>query len=399
MNRKVKRFITAICICLPFLLASCSSQGWSWAESTDVEIVLNQESDHYIAETDAPYYWGWGQPATVIAKGNGGYYLYDSDSCLLLYYEAGTETVSPLCSRPNCQHDSEECSAYFGSYYIDCIQYVNDAVYLTGSPVDDSSEVRLYRISSDGTQRQEVMTLFHADGTVNYRSVIHRGYLYYCLMDQDKTELIRRKLDGTSEAETLYLQDDRWDSAPQLLCYGNYIYLQGTWYTDDTYSELNGTIGRICIQDGSYELLKENVYRAFAVNETTLFYDSGSQIIAVDLESREETAIYDSGIPVYLSCDGEGLCLDNSCGIFLLEANEDTSAAVHTVTLLSEDGSLLSRTIVEGDYTRFLFGDGEIYFCLGAAEDGSGYYQETYYACTRQSLLDGLDEWVSLNVS
>ena len=111
-----------------------------------------------------------------------------------MYFDIATKSYIPLCNKPNCQHDSEECNAFFNNYSIvgdvtyisNYIQYYDGYVYVIA--VDEKSGyVYLYQISPDGSSSKEYMTLYKADlssvnGEVDFHSpnvCIHRGYVYF----------------------------------------------------------------------------------------------------------------------------------------------------------------------------------------------------------------------------
>ena len=92
---------------------------------------------------------------------NGVYFMCSTNSSettgesvsYLLYSDYGSDTVVKLCGRPDCNHENEDCNAYFEN---GCnIFYYNGYLYATesyGSP-GSGAECILYRLDTDGSNR------------------------------------------------------------------------------------------------------------------------------------------------------------------------------------------------------------------------------------------------------
>ncbi|MBR3382586.1 MAG: hypothetical protein IKG85_06060 [Clostridia bacterium] len=87
------------------------------------------------------------------------YYLYDDH---LYFSDKSYKDFMPLCSRPNCSHDSEDCDAFIYTksgiwIYGKHIYYVDDVFDENGSIA--FTEPALWRMRLDGTQHEKLMQL------------------------------------------------------------------------------------------------------------------------------------------------------------------------------------------------------------------------------------------------
>ena len=71
----------------------------------------------------------------------------------LLYGDHGTDTLVKLCGRPDCDHTSQDCNAYFSTMGTS-ICYYDGYLYVT---TISGRSVKLFRINPDGSDRIEVM--------------------------------------------------------------------------------------------------------------------------------------------------------------------------------------------------------------------------------------------------
>jgi len=98
------------------------------------------------------------------------------------YIEWSTGKSVALCSKPNCSHIGEECNAYFPSPRF--IYAYGDYLYIVAEN-NDYSGMSLYRMSFDGSEKEELYSLVQFDEndsgkvTLFYQFIIHKGYGYF----------------------------------------------------------------------------------------------------------------------------------------------------------------------------------------------------------------------------
>lgn len=162
MNKMKKKMIALVLITM-LLLTSCKDKNG--AQSVAVNDV----------EPTATYDWMAGESMVstkrmgITRQGvnnsdhtvtpNGVYFMCGTgkfnengdDISYVLYVDYGSDTVIKLCGRPDCDHNNEDCNAYFEN---GCnIYYDKGYLYATGGVGD---ECILYRMNKDGSNRVEI---------------------------------------------------------------------------------------------------------------------------------------------------------------------------------------------------------------------------------------------------
>jgi hypothetical protein len=139
--------------------------------------------EDYNYETDCQYsydssYCSWKK---IQSDGTGQYIWKDN---FIYYYSSDTDTMTPLCNKPNCLHDMEtdkdrlgDCNAYAKVDPVSYIQYYDGYIYyVSGEALFQDS---LYRVKKDGSKRDKIFTT--DDGIAIDNWLIHRGNFYYAL--------------------------------------------------------------------------------------------------------------------------------------------------------------------------------------------------------------------------
>lgn len=147
----------------------------------------------------------------ILIDAEGGFYWSSSLCPYLLFYDYGLEEALPVCSRPECEHFTDnnafqqnlDCDAYIGAVrhpalYNGKIYYV-DRKGVANPNVDGSLlGMRLFCMNPDGTEKQFIKNLF----TPGYGSpqwvILHRGNLYAMSVESDV-------VDGVASGKTSIL--------------------------------------------------------------------------------------------------------------------------------------------------------------------------------------------------
>ena len=120
----------------------------------------NQAYNLDFVETQEAYYY-IGQKVTE-----------DSFVNLIYFCPRGGNSFQPLCGKPNCKHEDENCNAFCGLE----LGYFDGALYTTNP---DMEKVEIIKMNLDGTDHQPVTTVYPGLGTqrFGYNCRIHHGKL------------------------------------------------------------------------------------------------------------------------------------------------------------------------------------------------------------------------------
>lgn len=353
MKRTVSILLAVI---LLLLLTAC---GGSLESAEVIEVNTDQNSETYVEGEDYQVAVGiFGSTyAHRFTQGEGGYYysIYGTASNLM-FYDTNTGVAIPVCNQPNCSHEGSECNAYLGYLSsVEFIQYYDGNLYLFGHDGIDAGQVELYRVSADGSTRGKIGTIFTVKGdSVTYNAAIHRGYAYATLngagTDKRTVEVHRLSLSGDGESEVVYTFDKSYGGIAFLKAYGNYLYMEFCYYADEDGNGYTGDLYRMNIHTGETELLVTNCKYDFVANEEYLFYNRDSEVIAHNLETREETVILNNSYSNYMALDGNYLCCDNRSGQFLASAFDGLEVTEpRTITIIDMTDLSVVKTLIVGD--------------------------------------------------
>ena len=105
----------------------------------------------------------------------------------------GGDTFQPLCSKPNCQHNDENCNAWCDGL---CFGYYNGALYTAGNSRGTRSGEEIIKMNLDGTDHKVVTTL--DDSRLKDRTVMaefHHGRLFVMSYADDLDQPQGKQLD------------------------------------------------------------------------------------------------------------------------------------------------------------------------------------------------------------
>ena len=258
----------------------------------NVNYVVGDYDFSYNEKTDSPVGYEWGD----MSESHDGYYVPILGN--IKFLDSKLENCVPLCSNPDCTHNTEECVSYIGRNGISLSSsvYYNDGyVYETGvEKVENTGcDINLYRLKDDGTSFEKYMTLYRLevndDETPGYPEIcIHRGYVYYVIPFQSTMKLQRMKL-GSKEAETVYEMTGDRQNLYRIKAYGNHIFFQaGNFLADNI--DINASIFSYDIDTGKVEKVVENAVSYYGIGINRLYYslDGGVQVYDFEKKTSEE---------------------------------------------------------------------------------------------------------------
>ena len=207
--------------------------------------------------------------------------LYYMKADRLYFFDANTQKSAVVCSKANCNHDSEDCNAYIEG--ANMFMYYDGYVYVSSFVVDVNSDngeveynggVSLDGISSDGSKRVNiysadsgaVLSVKAIDGDIyftaykfrnekDFTDPIHDNYLYkYDLRWNKSTCLYEHNADSEGE-DSSALEIAEGDSKD--------IYILHSWCTDNSNLESDSYVDLFKLEDDQMKLMDswENVDR------------------------------------------------------------------------------------------------------------------------------------------
>ena len=263
-----------------------------------------------------------------VTRAENGYYYWVAANYdgFIMYYDPASGQKVPLCNRPECRHDSEDCNAYFpdfvqwdvssGRYSHRYIQYYQGSIYIIGC--DDKDYACLYRIAADGSSRECDTKLFRADFSPSDGSdpaenqewidpyvTIHRGYAYY--VDQrEKTPVLRRvKLGGSGPEELYTTKGGELPSIYRLEAYGDYLFFQ----THDSMKDSSLPDEGLYVYDikaGKVRMVKQDVIAPYLVTGGILYYYYNGEIRSGSLARGKEKLLVKEAPCKDFFTDGHG---------------------------------------------------------------------------------------------
>ena len=258
----------------------------------NVNYVVGDYDFSYNEKTDSPVGYEWGD----MSESHDGYYVSLQNN--LKFLDSKLENCVPLCSNPDCTHNTEECVSYIyrnGISLSSSVYYNDGYVYETGvEKVENTGcDINLYRLKDDGTSFEKYMTLYRLevndDETPGYPEIcIHRGYVYYVIPFQSTMKLQRMKL-GSKEAETVYEMTGDRQNLYRIKAYGNHIFFQAGNFSADNI-EINASIFSYDIDTGKVEKVVENAVSYYGIGINRLYYslDGGVQVYDFEKKTSEE---------------------------------------------------------------------------------------------------------------
>ncbi len=278
----------------------------------------------------------------------GGFYAINDYTEHIEYIDSATKESVSLCAKPDCNHDNENCNAYF--CFPRNLNLYNGYLYLIVNDFIDTYSYSLYRVSLDGSERKEIGTIYRTDeedAACSSMFFTHRGYGYLLInwvfndnLNQRSQCMYRVNME-TAEKEVVYEVTGYNPQIYPMLVEGNYIYLSVD--LQDSNNELVSNIIRYDIRNkNTEELYKPDGHIFLSVHDDITYTMCSNQISGKDIYSvYDENNIemlysYDSEMP-FIYRDTEYLYWDNYMG------NEDNGN--RKVSIYDYDGNLVSEVL------------------------------------------------------
>lgn len=350
-----------------FLLSACGKTEQKSANGADAPI----ESDFNAS----------GFEYCHVTESEEGYYFWERMDQnhfypRLMFMDKESGRVVPLCNKPDCGHDNEECNAYFPSVNVggdgmskDHIQYYDGSLYAVGFTSDDY--VTLFRIKADGSEWETSTKLYRTDyaSTGHWRTpdiLIEDGYVYFNDRKQKKMKLVRVPIGGGAE-EVLFEGDD---DAVEVQIYRiksseDAVFFQAYIFSDESVEHAKGGLYQYDKTDGEYRLVKTELVQPYFVWNGCVYYGSSEGICCYSIQDGTVEILADQPIEVpYITLTKKYiiLCDDMVDGYLIIYDYEGTQIAVVSCDLkptwyFGGSSDLLFAECVRDNETRLCFLD------------------------------------------
>lgn len=303
---KLKRLVTMLLI-FCFVLQGCGSFAYI-EDDSDVTEVANDETVSVVSfhEKDNTAFIKE-MPAQVCATEDGIYHIVYSNFVELYFYDFLTGIDTIVCSKVDCNHDSDSCVSYLSSNdYYDFYIY-NNYIY---ELVKEDDGIFLYRYSKNGSDYEKYSILYDNNKSCNIvlgRQENNKIY-YKCITDDNIIHICGIDLDTGKYSEFGQFDGEYYGiNAQHIFECGQDIYVDASHYAnteEDLYKEV---IYKINVENNDSELVYEstsdiNVYQN---NGYIYVMDENNDLIILDNDKKVS-------LDEYLESSGYGIFVNDT---------------------------------------------------------------------------------------
>ena len=223
-----------------------------------------------------------------VAESERGYYFWecrceDHPEPRLMFMDKESGRVVPLCNKPDCMHDGNECNACFPDLDFDkngidkhYLQYYEGNLYAVGLSQDQY--VALFRIKEDGSEWEISVKLYRTDymATGHWKSpeiLIHDGYVYVVDQKQEIMKLERVPISGGT-IEVLFEGDDDTEEVEVYRIKGRdgNVFFQALIFSDESIEHVRGGLYQFDVEAGECSLIRPNLIGPYSVKNDIVYY-------------------------------------------------------------------------------------------------------------------------------
>lgn len=233
----MKTKLISIFLLTILLLSACAKSTPTAPVSTDVTGTEEVSMPGMDAQN------GCGKPGISFQVIGSAYCGSSMAGSYLQYYDTVTGTSAPLCAKPDCTHDSTDCSAYTGQGAS--LSYYDGKLYWVGNTdVANSNDKVLWCSNTDGSDRQKVKVISMQDIIMEYQPqqyFVHRGYLFFVGQNDIvvsgeaklRYTLGCSPLDDSTDFSIVYDESSTDSMNITVRFYGNSVYLSANTFAFD----------------------------------------------------------------------------------------------------------------------------------------------------------------------
>ncbi|MCD7797776.1 MAG: DUF5050 domain-containing protein, partial [Clostridiales bacterium] len=340
---------------LSLLTAGCSSGN--------NDINTEQNAVTYVENEDYQYFI---DSSSAFAKVDNGYYFLND--LILYFFDCEAREAYIVCDKPNCTHNSSDCTAYFNifSYYPFQLSHYNNSLYVLGW--EEENNIRrnyIYEISLDNYKRKKSAYLFDGADTSSVSFIIHRGYVYYLKGSTDELKetasyLYRKKLGSTNKkenAEKIYETSGIGASIIDIKASGNNIIVLNSSYGDTDGNDYKTSYTLIDIHSlKTKELADNDAYSLFADGEYAYYEKDENTVYRIDINTYEETFFCEADSLAYISADNNYIYFDNLQSIYIGKTGEND----RKISIYNKSGKHITDIIPKNPKGDCYFGGDDI---------------------------------------
>ena len=340
-----------------FVFGSCTNVPSQDPSPTNSQETVSQEP----AETsfDASLFRNQDSGPSFIS----GRFFLETDRCYYvlrdeyIYYSAKeTPDFHILCSRPDCNHNDENCNAY-GDMALGWFDGKLYCVSVLSVPLEDRMRLGLVRMDEDGRNHER---LAYLDITVSpsgqvggyYFFGFHKGYLYFYVDAKImyrvslKTGEIRQILDGL-------IGDSNLVNSVRIAEDNMYLVLNDI--AEDQYS-----LYEYGLSDGKIRLIcpwMKNRLHSWTVEDGVLYFynEENRAFTEMDLKTGD-TSVWEAALP-----DHHNIFYDDDW-IYVSSWEEELNPVNQTFEIYDRSYKLIDRLILQGKTVRFFSASDKLFF-------------------------------------
>lgn len=299
------------------------------------------------------------------------------------YIEWSTGKSLALCSKPNCSHFGEECNAYLSTPHY--IYAYGDYMYIVADSSDNLG-MSLYRISFDGSEKQELYRLVQFDEndsdkvSLYYQFIIHKGYGYFVcnrtyndLETEFETPVYKIELKKNGEMKEIFSVKG-YDNAV-FFCGKNDtgIYVKNNSIKDISKRPYEKSCDNyyIDVTSGEVECIEELENKGlYSVNGDCGYYVDGTKYMMFNFKDKSLKEIIDCGTEYEVFYDEKYMYVDTHIGVSINEL----PLSERIIYVYTYDGELVKTYEGLKDSAVVAINDDNLMIMEESEEDGSSVF-------------------------
>jgi hypothetical protein len=344
----------------------------------------------------------WSTNGHNFAKGEGGYYFTNQTANSLMFFDADTKEIIPVCAKPECSHNDSSCNAYLGSgeHLIGSVYYYRGCVYLFKTV---NGNAALEQIQADGSSRKVIAEVLPNDGTGSVYVAFHDGFAYvydhagHLHSDTEYTEKIIEVSIENGSTRTVYEKtgvnlaiDNAKDFGGKLF----FVIEQGVKNEDTGITVLKGQgLFAYDYATGNVSCIStDDIYDYYVNTDSNIlyYYVNGEGLYHADMNTMESSLLYTAMAEMdmcQISYDGNYLYLNN----LRWSLYKNTSWKNVECIVMDTNGKVVNE-IPCSNFLHIYYGDSNYMFAL---KPGEGAMNGLVYIDKKE--ITTVKEWTRLS--
>ena len=350
---KKKCFKRAAMLCAAVILLSfCSCKNSRTADSQQTESSSAGSLEPTPEEAPSRIHF-LGKRDDAVTTQQGVYFLGPDAPNVIYYYDEQNDTSVPLCSRPECAHNDDSCSAYMeGMLYLlldDQNQTQPLYLYRTVESTQEGQnpKVQLYSMDANGANR--TLRMEYQNGLVDLPMAASEDFLYFIASEVNPST--------QSSIECLYQVTLRSGKLEKLQEYSQPTTLLGAYDQKLILEHNNDSLRQVAADIFEYDVVSKQ--------EKQLFHYEAAPWVEGEFNGKPH--------PVAFSWQNE---------LYIFEPSEERKATLTCWDLRTGEKNVLAQGVpYYGDQIAedVEFADGKlILLCAENRADGSGVTSQTF---------------------